>query len=65
MVRWVKMTDHFHLDSETTAARYFGGTIADGFLLLSMLSAMLCSAVPMIEGGTISVDYGLNAARAS
>lgn len=57
--------DHqfIHVDPEAAAATPFGGTIAHGFLILSMMSAMSYSAVPGIEGATMSVNYGMNALR--
>lgn len=57
--------DHqfIHIDPEAAAATPFGGTIAHGFLILSMLSAMSYAAVPGIEGATMSVNYGMNALR--
>ena len=39
-----------HVDPERAGATAFGGTIAHGFLTLSLLSAMAYSALPRIEG---------------
>ena len=39
-----------HVDPERAKATAFGGTIAHGFLTLSLLSAMAYSALPRIEG---------------
>ncbi|KRB79726.1 hypothetical protein ASE00_18605 [Sphingomonas sp. Root710] len=57
--------DHqfIHVDPEAAAATPFGGTIAHGFLILSMMSAMSYSAVPGIEGAAMTVNYGMNAMR--
>lgn len=57
--------DHqfIHVDPEAAAATPFGGTIAHGFLILSMMSAMAYSGVPAIEGATMTVNYGMNALR--
>ena len=39
-----------HVDPERARATPFGGTIAHGFLTLSLLSAMAYSVLPRIEG---------------
>ena len=52
-----------HVDPQLAAASPFGGTIAHGFLTMSMLSAMAYSALPPIIGTTMSVNYGLNSLR--
>jgi len=41
----------------------FGGTIAHGFLTLSMLSAMAYDALPDIEGRTMGMNYGFDKIR--
>ena len=41
----------------------FGGTIAHGFLTLSLLSHMIESALPEIEGVTRSINYGFDRIR--
>ena len=41
----------------------FGGTIAHGFLTLSMLSAMAYDALPEIEGRTMGMNYGFDKIR--
>ena len=41
----------------------YGGTIAHGFLTLSMLTQMLVSAVPHIEGTSTSINYGFDKVR--
>ena len=52
-----------HVDSERAKATPFGGTIAHGFLTLSMLSAMAEEAVPLVEGLIHSVNYGFDRVR--
>ena len=41
----------------------YGGTIAHGFLTLSMLTQMLMSAVPTIRGTSTSINYGFDKIR--
>ncbi|MDE2577570.1 MAG: MaoC family dehydratase [Hyphomicrobiales bacterium] len=41
----------------------FGGTIAHGFLTLSMLSAMAYDALPEVEGRTMGMNYGFEKIR--
>jgi acyl dehydratase len=57
--------DHqfIHVDPVRAATTPFGGTIAHGFLTLSLLSAMAYDAQPEIEGATLGVNYGLNQLR--
>lgn len=53
-----------HIDPERAKAETpFGGTIAHGFLTLSMLSAMTIDAVPLLEGTRMSVNYGCEKVR--
>ncbi|PIE11639.1 MAG: Nodulation protein N [Rhodobacterales bacterium] len=52
-----------HVDPERAAASPFGGTIAHGFLTLSMLSAMAYDAQPEIDGETHAVNYGFDRVR--
>ncbi|MBB6125054.1 MaoC family dehydratase [Sphingobium subterraneum] len=52
-----------HVDPAAAAQTPFGGTIAHGFLSLSMLSAMVASAVPPIAGTQMGINYGLNSVR--
>ena len=44
-------------------ATAFGGTVAHGFLTLSLLSAMAYSALPRIEGAVHGVNYGFDKVR--
>jgi acyl dehydratase len=58
--------DHqfIHCDPEKAAREtQFGGTIAHGFLTLSLLSAMAYEAVPRLEGADIGVNQGFETLR--
>lgn len=52
-----------HVDVEAARRTAFGGTIAHGFLTLSMLSTMLYEVKPDIEGVRVSVNYGIDKLR--
>lgn len=52
-----------HVDPEAAARTPFGGTIAHGFLTLSMLSAMSYDAVPRIAGARMGINYGFDRIR--
>ncbi|MGA2044742.1 MAG: MaoC family dehydratase [Roseiarcus sp.] len=52
-----------HVDPEAARATPFGGTIAHGFLTLSMLSALAIDALPRIEGRTMGINYGFEKLR--
>ena len=52
-----------HVDPEQAAATPFGGTVAHGFLTLSLLSPMAYSALPKIEGIAMGVNYGFDRVR--
>jgi len=56
--------DHqwIHVDEEKAKAGPFGGTIAHGFLTLSLLPKLL-SQVYRVDGVTMGVNYGLNKVR--
>ncbi|HKI90885.1 MAG TPA: MaoC family dehydratase [Gaiellaceae bacterium] len=56
--------DHqwIHVDAERAAAGPFGGTIAHGYLTLSLIPAMTFEVLPRQEGG-MGVNYGLNRVR--
>jgi acyl dehydratase len=56
--------DHqwIHVDEEKAKAGPFGGTIAHGFLTLSLLSHLLAQ-VYRIEGTKMGINYGLNKVR--
>jgi acyl dehydratase len=52
-----------HVDPEAAAATPFGGTIAHGFLTLSLASAMSYDAVPPLDGVVMGVNYGFDKLR--
>jgi acyl dehydratase len=56
--------DHqwIHVDPERAASGPFGGTIAHGFLTLSLLIP-LWDGILTVEGVTTKVNYGLNKVR--
>ncbi len=60
--------DHqfIHLDEEAAAATPFGGTVAHGFLTLSLLvhlSTSIKREGPPLEGVLMGVNYGMNKVR--
>ena len=57
--------DHqfIHVDPETAADTAFGGTIAHGFLTLSMLSAMHTDCSPRLRTEKIGINYGFKKVR--
>ncbi|EBA08094.1 MaoC family dehydratase [Sagittula stellata] len=52
-----------HLDAEFASKTPFGGTIAHGFLTLSMLSAMSYQVTKGLTGFSSSVNYGFDRVR--
>ncbi|WP_213571466.1 MaoC family dehydratase [Rhodococcus sp. USK13] len=58
--------DHqwIHVDPQRAAEGPFGGTIAHGYLTLSLLPPLL-RQVYRVEGGSMTVNYGLNRVRFS
>lgn len=52
-----------HVDPEAAAHSPFEGTIAHGFLSLSLLSRMGAEAMLVPEGMTIAINYGLDRVR--
>jgi acyl dehydratase len=56
--------DHqwIHVDREMAAQGPFGGTIAHGYLSLSMLP-MLLSEVLSVEGARMGINYGIDRVR--
>jgi acyl dehydratase len=52
-----------HVDPDAAARTVFGGTIAHGFLTLSLLSRMGAEAMMLPEGMTMAVNYGLDRVR--
>ncbi len=63
---FAEVTEDFqfiHVDPERAAATPFGGTIAHGFLPLSMLSVFFMEAVGEISGTAMSMNYGFDSVR--
>ncbi len=52
-----------HVDPEQAKATPFGGTVAHGFLTLSLLSPMAYSVLPKLEGAAMGVNYGFDRVR--
>lgn len=52
-----------HVDPEAARATPFGGTIAHGFLTLSLASVMSYDATPPLEGAVMGVNYGFDRLR--
>lgn len=62
----VMMTEDWqfiHVDPASAAKTAFGGTVAHGFLTLSMLVAMAHDGLPDIEGRVMGVNYGFDKIR--
>lgn len=58
--------DHqwIHTDPERAAAETpYGGTIAHGFLTLSLLSTLAFEALPSVEGAKVGINYGFDKIR--
>ena len=58
--------DHqfIHVDAERAAEETpFGGTIAHGFLTLSLLSKMIVDAVPRAQEAVMGINYGFEKVR--
>ncbi len=57
--------DHqfIHVDPARAAESPFGGTIAHGFLTLSLLSAMNYNCLPKVREQTMGINYGFDAVR--
>lgn len=54
---------YIHVDPIRAEATAFGGTIAHGFLSLSLLSALSYSAIPAIDDEKTGVNYGFGQVR--
>ena len=52
-----------HLDPQAAREAGFSGTVAHGFLTLSMLSAMSYKVLAPMEGETASINYGFDRIR--
>ena len=57
--------DHqfIHVDVEKAKHTPFGGTIAHGFLTLSLMSAMTYEAGPQLKGVAMGLNYGMDKMR--
>ena len=57
--------DHqfIHVDPEAARTTAFGGTIAHGFLTLSLLSAMAADVLLMPHGAKLGMNFGFNNLR--
>lgn len=57
--------DHqfIHVDPEKAAQTPFGGTIAHGFLTLSMLSSMAGGTALVLDGIVMGINYGFEKVR--
>ena len=57
--------DHqwIHVDREAAARAPFGGTIAHGFLVLSMFTKLAESIDLLLEGATMGMNYGFDKVR--
>ena len=54
---------YVHVDPDAAKKTPFNGTIAHGFLTVSLLSAMYYDAIPVLEGSTLGVNYGFDRLR--
>lgn len=52
-----------HVDEKGAASTEFGGTVAHGFLTLSLLSRMGAEAMIMPKGLKIAINYGFDMVR--
>lgn len=57
--------DHqfIHVNEEMAKMTPFGGTIAHGFLTLSLLSTMTYETLPPLEGGGMAINQGFDSIR--
>ena len=65
--RFADVTDDFnfiHVDpGRAKAETPFGGTIAHGFLSLSLLSTFAYETIPALEGRAMGINYGFDSVR--
>ena len=54
---------YIHVEPEKASKTPFGGTIAHGFLSLSLLSSLLAPDAPRLRGTVMEINYGLNRVR--
>jgi acyl dehydratase len=52
-----------HVDPELAAQSPFGGTIAHGFLTLSLIGGLLPEGIPVVQGATMGLNYGFDKVR--
>ena len=52
-----------HIDPERAMATPFGGTIAHGFLTLSILPWMAYQVCPRVNDAQVNINYGFNRVR--
>jgi len=52
-----------HVDPAAAGRTALGGTIAHGFLTMSLLTSMFNTAVPPVLGTSMSVNYGFDKVR--
>ena len=52
-----------HVDVEKAKKTPFGGTIAHGFLTLSLLVPLCLDSIPVLENRTLLVNYGFDKIR--
>ena len=52
-----------HVDPVEASATPFGGTVAHGFLTLSLLSPMAYSTLPKVRGAEMGINYGFDRVR--
>jgi len=52
-----------HVDQERASQTPFGGTIAHGFLTLSLLVHLCLDFIPKLKGTTLMVNYGFDKVR--
>lgn len=54
---------YIHVDPVAAASSPLGGTIAHGYLTLSLLTPMAFDVVPSVAGAEMLVNYGMNSLR--
>ncbi|MGF1545208.1 MAG: MaoC family dehydratase [Parvularculaceae bacterium] len=66
ITRFADVTDDrqfIHVNPEAAKAPPFGGTVAHGFLTLSMLSKLAVGSVIVLDGIKMAVNYGFDKVR--
>ncbi|MBO9398929.1 MaoC family dehydratase [Shimia sp. R9_1] len=54
---------YIHTDPDAARDTPYGGTVAHGFLTLSLLSQMIADAVPRTEAESTGINYGFDRVR--